>query len=167
MSEPSIELRRASIDDLEELCHLYFEFHEFHVLGVPNRLVSLGRKDQQDWSRLRQTLTQIFSDSDAAIWVADLQGKVIGLVEVYLRQDDFANPLIIPYWYGYIQSLIVTESYRRFRVGSRLLDIALEWAKERGAKEIRLDIWEFETGPLIFYQKAGYRTLKRTMYKEI
>lgn len=167
MSGSTVRIRFATSNDLDALCHLYYEFHEFHVLGVPDHLASQGEREQQDWKRLRESLTRILSRADAAILVVEVAGGVVGLIEIYLREDDVTNSLIIPYRYGYVQSLIVTKAFRKNGFGKQLLDAGHQWFSEKGAKEIRLDIWEFEAGPLAFYQKVGYRTLKRTMSKEI
>jgi hypothetical protein len=32
---------------------------------------------------------------------------------------------------------------------------------------MRLEIWEFPDGPLPFYQRLGYRTIRRTLAKEL
>ena len=159
-------IRRAVPLDCDALCDLYYEFHEFHVRGVPDRLRSLGQKDQQDWSRLRNDLVRIMQDDGASIFVAEISGEIIGLIEVYIRQDEAGNSLIIPHRYGFIQSLIVRENHRRCGTGKMLLSAAQEWAKAEGAEEMRLEAWEFADGPLGFYGKSGYLTKKRMLSKK-
>ena len=39
--------------------------------------------------------------------------------------------------------------------------------RERDATQMKLDAWEFAAGPLGFYEKNGYKTLKRTLIKEL
>lgn len=99
-----LELRLANEADVDALCSLYYEFHEFHVRGVPSRLRSLGEKDRQDWTRLRSALGEIFRNPEAAIFLALVSGAAVGLVEVYLKQDTVQNPLIMPHRYGFIFS---------------------------------------------------------------
>jgi len=148
------------------MSRLYVEFHEFHVAGVPDRLRTLGEPQQKDWTRLHDALDKILKDEQAQIFVAGCSEGLIGLVEVYLRQDDVENPFIVAHRYGFVQSLMVGELYRRGGTGRRLLDAAEAWARDRGATEIRLDVWEFEAGPLNFYEKSGYRTLKRSLVRQ-
>ncbi len=152
---------------MDALCSLYYEFHEFHVRGVPGRLRTQEEKDRQDWTRLHSALAEIFRNPDAAIFLALVSGEAAGLVEVYLRQDDEHNSLFVPHRYGYLQSLMVLEPYRKMGIGVKLVETAQSWAKEKGATEMRLETWEFPGGPLPFYGKIGYRTLKRTMLKDI
>ena len=162
-SEPS--LRLAGPQDFDALCRLYYEFNEFHVQGVPDRLRSLGPPEQQDWTRLQEAFDLIFSSEAAAILLAEVSGSPAGLVEVYLREDSVENDLTIPYRYAHIQSLIVAQQFRKQGLGSLLVEAAQEWAKARAVAEVRLDVWEFDAGPLPFYTRLGYRTLKRTLVK--
>jgi len=48
--------RPATKHDFETLCQLYYDFHEYHVCGVPNRLRSLGERDKWDRTRFREAL---------------------------------------------------------------------------------------------------------------
>jgi GNAT superfamily N-acetyltransferase len=44
---------------------------------------------------------------------------------------------------------------------------AERWAQEHGAVEMRLQIWEFDGDPLPFYERRGFRTLRRTLVREL
>jgi len=163
----AVGVRSAELRDREALCRLYHEFHEYHVRGVPDRLHSLGEPpDTCAGSELYQTLTKIIQDDDAAIFVAETAQRMVGLVEVYLRTDE-PNPLRVSRRYGYLQSLMVDEAFRRRGIGTRLMEAAQRWAREKGAVEMRLEMWEFKAGPLEFYAQSGYRTLRRTMVREL
>src|SRR5512136_99104 len=94
-------IRPATPGDLDALCALYHEFHEFHARGVPDRLRSQGDLDRQDFTRLKETLTGIMRGDDSALLIAEVSGSVVGLAEVTLREDDPANALIVPHRYGY------------------------------------------------------------------
>jgi GNAT superfamily N-acetyltransferase len=160
-----VTVRRAEKTDMASLCLIYHEFHEFHVRGVPHRLKSQGDYDDCDFSGLTASLADIMRSPDAALFVAEQSGELIGLAEVYCMQDDRDNRLIVAHRYGCVQSLMVRESSRRQGVGKLLMEAAEQWAKEKGVTEIRLDVWEFGEGPLGFYEKLGYRTIKRSLYK--
>ncbi len=162
-----INIRLAAKDDREALCRLYHDFHEFHVHGVPDRLVSLGKmKDTYKDSDLYNTVGKIIDDTEAAIFLAETDNKVVGFVEIYIREDE-ANPCRKSYKYGYMQSLMVDGEFRTNDVGTRLTEAAHRWAKEKNAEEMRLDIWEFPEGPLGFYEKIGYGTLRRTLVRKL
>jgi GNAT superfamily N-acetyltransferase len=161
-----IKIRLAKKDDLKTLCRLYLEFHEFHVRGVPDRLKSLGDPDKYDCSELYSRLEKIINHKDSVIFLAEVNQKPAGLAEVYIREDK-PDPARVCRRYGYMQSLVVTEKIRNQGTGKKLVLASESWAKEKGASEMQLDIWEFEAGPLDFYENLGYHTLRRTLTREL
>lgn len=159
-------IRAANSDDIEPLCQLYHQFHEYHAQRLPARLQSLGSFSEFDSSQLRIALQGILGDPSAAIFVASLGGQIVGLVEMYLRCDE-PSPMRVAYSYAHLQSLMVLEPFRQRGFGTALVAKAEGWARERGAAEIRLDIWEFPGDPLGFYQAIGYQTLKRQLVRQL
>ena len=160
-------IRLANESDLDALCDLYFEFHEFHAHHVPAYLRSLGKPSGQAREELRQKIREIIQGERSTILVADLSGQTIGLAEVYLRQPDPTNTAVVPTPYAHLQSLVVNEPHRRQGIGEQLIQAAQVWAQENGAAEMRLDIWEFPAAPLSFYEKMGYHTTRRTLAKKL
>lgn len=159
-------IRRAAIHDLDVLCRLYVAFHEFHVQELPDRLSSIGDPDMFDCTDLSHTLANFLTQPDAAIFVADVDQRIVGLAEVYLRQDEEGSPKIL-YRYGYVQSLMVDERVRGQGIGTALVAAAEQWTREQGAREMRLETWEFPAGPLAFYEGAGYYTLRRMLVRPL
>jgi len=160
-------IRLAGVDDIEALCRLYFDFHEFHVRGVPDRLLSLGEPpDTYEHSELYRSLERIVKEGDSALFLAEVAHQPVALAEVHVRQDE-TNPLKVSRRYAHLQSLMVRGSFRRQGIGTRLVKAVQEWAKEKGAAEMRLETWEFAEGPREFYEHIGYRTLRRTWVREL
>jgi GNAT superfamily N-acetyltransferase len=162
----TVVIRPAMPVDYEALAQLYREFHEFHVRGVPTRLCHLGNLSPTERHRLYDRFTQITAGPDSNLFVARTRNGIAGLAEVYVREDD-PQPGVIPHRYGYLQSLMVAEAYRRGGIGALLLETAENWAREKGADEMQLDTWEFADGPLPFYEKNDYRALKRKLAKRL
>lgn len=164
-------IRQAQRQDIPTLCRLYHELHEFTTNGILQqgglqRLQSLGDIEQFDASALSLSLRKLIDTVDVALFVAEYQSNVVGLAEVYLREDE-ANEMRVSYRYGHLQSLIVTQSMRGVGLGKQLLQAVETWSREQGASELRLDTWEFEQGPLHFYKRQDYRTLRRTLVREL
>jgi AraC-like DNA-binding protein/GNAT superfamily N-acetyltransferase len=162
----TIKIRQAHRQDIPALCRLYHELQQFTMQGVPVRLQSLGEFECYDASWLSNALEKLLTAIDVSIWVAEVQGQVVGLAEVYLRADE-PNAHIVAYRYGYLQSLVVAPPLRGRGIGRQLLAAAEVWSKAHGASELRLECWEFEQGPLGFYTQQGYRTLRRTMVRPL
>jgi GNAT superfamily N-acetyltransferase len=165
MDKVSIHLANES--DLDAMCDLYMEFHEFHARHLPAYLRSLGTPSEQEREELRYKIQEIIRGEGSTILVADISGQIIGLAEIYLHHPDPNNQAVVPTPYDHLQSLVVTQSFRRLGIGAQLLQAAQTWATEKGAVEMRLDIWEFSSGPLGFYEKMGYHTTRRTLAKTL
>jgi ribosomal protein S18 acetylase RimI-like enzyme len=161
-----ISVRPADDGDIEELCEIYYDFHEYHVRGVPTHLRSLGGREQWDRSPLRETLSQIMASADSEVFLAEAAGELVGLIEVYVRPDP-DEPTLVRHRYAELQSLVVLAPFRGNGIGTRLVRIAQGWACERGATEMRLGVWEFNRPALEFYQSVGFTTLKRRMVAEL
>jgi ribosomal protein S18 acetylase RimI-like enzyme len=161
-----VSIRAASDRDIEVLCEMYYDFHEFHVCGVPTHLRSLGDRERWDRSYLRDVLGKIIQSTDSEIFVAEVAGKLAGLIEVYVRQDaDEAT--LVQHQYVELQSLMVLAPFRRNGIGARLVEVAQRWARETGATEMRLGVWEFNEAAREFYEAVGFKTLKRRMVAEL
>jgi ribosomal-protein-alanine N-acetyltransferase len=158
--------RPAGTGDVPVLCDLYVEFHEFHVRGIPGRLISVDEIATHHRQELRRNLEKIIKEDRSEIFVAEMGNQIVGLAEVYLREDK-PDPARVSFKHGHLQSLIVTEAARRQGVGRQLVEVSDRWGNEKGAVEMRLDIWEFGEGPLHFYERLGYRTLRRNMVREL
>lgn len=156
------EIRRAAVSDIPALASLYVEFHNFHAVGVPSRLLVVGPPDAE----LREAIGKILDNAQAAIFVACLESDVVGFVEIYLRESE-PTPAVVQRKYVLLQSLAVTESMRQHGLGARLVAAAHQWARENGATEIELNTWEFPAGPLGFYERLGYTTVKRTLVSRV
>ena len=162
----AVTIRRARLEDHDVLCRLYWEFHEFHARDLSDRVRSLGKLEDQDWTRLRGELTKIIERDDAAIFVAEMDGIIIGLAEVYVRQAE-VNPQVVDCAHGYLQSLYVMTTMRRRGLGRQLVAVVEQWLKDKGASEVRLSAWAFVNGPQFFYERIGYRVLKVEMARSL
>jgi GNAT superfamily N-acetyltransferase len=159
----TITIRAATAHDLAMLLALYREFQAFHVMRLPDRLRTPPAEHEAE---VRAALGKLLGEQDAALFVAEVAGVVIGLAEVYLRADA-ADPATIAHRYGYVQSLMVTAQSRGHGAGAGLMAAAARWARERGADEMRLSTWELAGGPLAFYERLGYQTLRRTLVRRL
>jgi ribosomal protein S18 acetylase RimI-like enzyme len=162
-----VRIYAATQADRDTLRRLYYDFHEFHARGVPDHLRSLGPYENYDWAEFDRTLEGILTNPEATIMLLAIEGQPIGLVEVYVKQGDPANKAVVAHRYGHVQSLFVSAPLRHRGFGKQLMAAAETWAREKGATSVHLDTWEFDAGPLGFYEKNGYRTFRRALIKEL
>jgi len=118
-----------------------------------------------DWSGRESMLKKSLRDPDCKVYVAKIDGKIVGFIELRLFPDFVEGVLI-----AIVQNLIVDKKYRNLGIGGNLLERAIEEAEERNAVE--LHVWtEFDNQQAInFYIKHGFKKrallLEREMHRE-
>ncbi len=158
----AVNIRPMSRSDFPRLEELYYDFHEVHVRGVPTHLRSLGQREAWDRAPLHEALEKILADENAEVFVAEVRESAVGLIEVYVRQDA-DRAAVVPRRYCELQSLMVAAPFRRQGLARQLIQHATAWAREKGATEIRLNVWEFNEAARRLYQQLGFTTLQRRM----
>ena len=96
----------------------------------------------------------IQKDADHAVFVAVLDGELVGWIEVAfltrLESGSFCE----------IVGLIVNERYRRIGAGKLLMDSALKWSGEKNSKKIRVRCNVKRQDTHSFYEHAGFTIAK-------
>lgn len=78
-------------------------------------------------------------------WVADLDGRVVGMLVGWMIVDEI-----------HIATIATHPDFRRQGIGRQLLTLALEKAKEEGAVSSFLEVREGNTAALEMYRQFGY-----------
>lgn len=102
-------------------------------------------------------LEMIFKSDRDKIFVAEIEGKVIG----YIHASDY-EVIYAPSMKN-ILGLAVNANYRRLGAGKALLAAAENWAKETGCEGIRLCSGAQRKGAHEFYKKCGYTCSKEQL----
>ncbi len=95
--------------------------------------------------------------SHARVYVAVLQGEVVGFVEPQVYEAIYFAPLVN------ILGLAVRESCRGMGIGKALMEAAEGWAKEIGATGVRLNSGASRTEAHTFYRHIGYTSEKQQL----
>jgi ribosomal protein S18 acetylase RimI-like enzyme len=99
----------------------------------------------------RQTLT----DSGSAVWVAQLgDGPPIGFINVGRCKLPVENREPAA---GEVKQLYVLAQHHNLRLGTRLMDIGLEWLEAQGHAPIYVGVWSENYGAQRFYARYGFR----------
>lgn len=93
--------------------------------------------------------------SHARLFVAEVDGEVVGFVETQVYEAVYFSPLVN------ILGLAVRESHRGMGIGKSLMEAAENWAKEIGAKGVRLNSGASRTEAHAFYRHIGYTSKKQ------
>lgn len=103
----------------------------------------------------REKLEAVISSKSDKIFVAVAENKVIG----YIHVNDY-DVIYAPHMKN-VMGIAVSGEYKRMGIGSALLARAEEWAKETGAKGIRLVSGASREGAHEFYRSCGYSGEKK------
>jgi GNAT superfamily N-acetyltransferase len=109
-------------------------------------------------------LEQVAGGVNMGLFVADVDGQVVGVLQVLICESP-PERLLVPRYYASIDDLVVRKSWRRQGIGRALMARAEEWARERDLERIELGVWEFNADAIRFYERLGYVTQSRTMIK--
>tara|TARA_Y100000310_G_scaffold192105_1_gene192066 strand:- start:299 stop:763 length:465 start_codon:yes stop_codon:yes gene_type:complete len=102
-----------------------------------------------NWSSKEGAQDFIDSADTCKRWVALEKGRIIGFSEHNFECE--------------LSRIYVHKDYLRKGVGSRLLEIVEHSLEKQGCKEIRI---ESTITAKDFYEKNGYKVIKKTIYKE-
>ena len=95
------------------------------------------------------------AESSGRIFLAETNGVVLGLVCVLAKVIPSADHGLDPY--AYISDLVVRAAHRRRGIGRDLLVRAESFAREFGAKQLKVGVLVRNEATHIFYRAGGFR----------
>jgi GNAT superfamily N-acetyltransferase len=105
---------------------------------------------------------------DAAVFVAVMDGRVVGFVEVLLRGPPEQPSMIEPPVLGYVRELGVSEDARGTGIGSQLMQAAEKWARLAGAQAMMVDTGAKNSQAQRFYRaRMDYRDIGVILIKPL
>ncbi|WP_302373081.1 GNAT family N-acetyltransferase [Sellimonas intestinalis] len=143
-------IRRAGIDDVEQLRLLYQELEEDGVRYQPEHFV-VGERSNE-----------FFESADQDILVAEEDGKILGFSHVMILEQKKVACLK-PETLVYIQDLDVLESRRSQGIGTLLMEASKRYGKEHGVDFIRTQVFPQNIDGMRFYEKNGFREMMKTI----
>jgi len=98
--------------------------------------------------------TRLLADPQRAVWIAALaDGLPIGFIVVGACKLPVENREPSA---GEIQQLYVLASHHNLRLGSRFMDVGLEWLAAQGLEPVYIGVWSENIGALRFYGRYGF-----------
>ncbi len=158
----SLIIREATRDDHAGIAALFAEGDRAQAEALPH----LFYVSDEAPSHSLTFLESILEDAGEAIFVAEYEGRLIGLVHCSVRETPNV-PGVFFRRYVFMDSLVVTQSYRHLGVAHALIGRVHQWAEERGVSSVELSVWEFNTHAIALYEELGYVTEKRIMTKQL
>ena len=155
----NFSIRSATERDYKEIEMLFAEIDTYHRESLP-----LVFRKPDGPSRTQDFLFGVLNDRNAMIFIAEYQGRIIGLVHAYVREIP-EIPIRIPCQVGEVDQIIVTQRYRHYGVGKALMERVHQWAGEMKLDRLELSVWDFNQGAHGFYRDLGYVPAFHRMWK--
>ncbi len=142
MAAPSV--REAAPGDLDALAALYEQ-----LSGPLSEPVPDPRPDALE------VLERIIADPARSLLVAELDGEVVGTVDVVIAPNltHYAQP------WALVENVVVDERARRCGAGSALMLRAIELAREAGCYKVNLISGNDRDAAHAFYRSLGFEAI--------
>ena len=153
-AEPTVRFART--DDIPALLRLLVQVNMVHHNGRPDLFKGPATKYSAD------DLTAMLNDGDRPVFVCERDGAVLGYAMCVLQttKDD---PILTDRTALYVDDLCVDEIARGGRVGRRLFERVVAYAKEKGCYHVTLNVWACNPAARGFYEHLGMKPLKTGM----
>ena len=161
MSNAEVVVRPATTQDLSVIGELGALLVRTHHSFDPQRFMSAGPDSAKHYGAF---LGSQLRRRDAAVFVAEREGKVVGYVYVELEGRNWKE---LRDTSGFIHDVVVRPDERRGGVATRLLAAATDWLTGRGAPRVVLWTAEHNEGAKRLFEGAGFRPTMIEMTREL
>jgi ribosomal protein S18 acetylase RimI-like enzyme len=148
-------VRQAKIEEIETL----LEFEQGIVTAERpfNPTLKEGEIHYYD-------LAKLIESPRSSVFVAEIGGELVA--SGYVLEKETADYLKHAR-YAYLGFMYVKPEHRGKGVNQKILDALLNWAKQRGLTEIRLEVFSENQSAIKAYEKAGFKALMLEMRMEV
>lgn len=152
-----MQIRRATLTDIDGINKLLYEVHKVHSDKRPD-LFKVGSKKYTN-----EELAKIIVDDNRPIFVYVDNDDILGYTFcVFIKNNSNSLTDILTL---YIDDLCVDENARGKKVGTSLYNYVLQFAKDAGCYNVTLNVGACNNSALKFYEKCGLSVQKIGMEK--
>jgi ribosomal protein S18 acetylase RimI-like enzyme len=138
MTTPEVEIRRATVADLDLIVPLFDAYRQFY-------------RQPNDPERARRFLKERFEHNQSVIFLAFADDAAIGFTQLY---PSFSSGAMAPIFI--LNDLYVSPEARRCGAGSALIEAAADYGRRAGAIRLVLSTEVTNTTAQSVYQRTGW-----------
>jgi len=139
-----LELRIVTPQDADALVGMALEFRDHLERATPTE------------AQFRDSVARLLSTGDAEFYIAVQDGSAVGYVLQRFRHSMWAGGLEAT-----LEDLFVSPPRRGGGLGKRLVEFALERAREKGCASICLDTNEHNEASTRIYTQLGFNAISK------
>jgi len=143
-----VNIRELNGRDYPAYHDLMIQVHRLHVENRPDCYVDCDPFTEAGFQAM-------LNDENVHAYAAELDGRVIGLAMVRMKQTPPGTPMQ-PRRVAFIDDVVVDEHHRGRGVGTALLNHLRACVKGWNADSLELMVWGFNTAAMRMYEKAGF-----------
>lgn len=159
-----ILIRKARLQDYTAVLVLLGE----HSKKTSNSEIS----EKQAFSRkklpFKKVMETLVQDPSVFLLVALHNEEVVG---VLLASMKHVNQSLIPPTrersFVLIEYINVSQKYRYLGIGRKLMEQVELWAESNSIEKLELEVFEHNSEVVSFYERQGYRQMKRVLFKRV
>jgi GNAT superfamily N-acetyltransferase len=153
-------IRPVTEGDFADFCRLFAEVHLLHARQMPNFFRVTDEQIPE-----RGYFDALLADATAGLYLAEMQGKAVGMLILLFRQASAS--VLVPRTYVSVDTVVVNAEARGQGIGRGLMQFAESWAADHGAASVELNVYDFNHPAFHLYQELGYEVISHKMRKEI
>jgi len=154
-------IRRAARGDLDALGRLGAMLMQTHYDFDRLRFLEPGPHARSGYASF---LGRILDSDDDRVFIAEQDGAIVGYCYVALEPlswKELRGPA------GFVHDLAVTAEARHARIGTKLMEVAIAWLRERGAPRVILGTAAPNAGAQALFHGLGFRDTMIEMTLEL
>lgn len=151
-----IIVRPLTMADFAAVNVLFKQIDEQHYHALPGVFKRVGNPP-----RPHEHIEQLIADENRLCVVAVIDGEVVGSMLCRLADTESFVHQAMPY--VHISEIVVAESHFGRGVAQALMTTAKQWAHEKNASKLDLNVYAFNQRAIRFYEKEGFYVHKLTM----
>ena len=149
MENRNFAIRPGRREDAAEAARLWMQSAREHTAHDPIYATSPGAERV-----MRRFLTDLAGSNHSFLFVAEYAGRTVGFISGELREG---SPTFQAKTWASVDDVFVEPDHRNLGVGRALLESVKEWAKERGADGVSLQVAAANERGRKFYEELGFR----------
>ena len=149
MESRDVTIRPGRREDAAEAARLWMQSAREHTAHDPIYATSPGAERV-----MRRFLTDVAGSNHSFLFVAEHGGRTVGFISGEMREG---SPTFQAKTWASVDDVFVEPDHRNLGVGRALLERVKEWARERGADGVSLQVAAANERGRKFYEELGFR----------
>lgn len=153
------EILLAEENDAADIARLSYEVGRMHDEAMPAYFMP-----STEGEHLR-IISAMLKDDTTVIFKAVCDEKICGFLCLYVPKKERKG--FVCSKTGVLLNMGVDSGYRRQGIGASLIGKAEEYLKEQGIGALELGVYMFNENAFKLYEKLGFITIERQMFKKL